>query len=71
LAARCGFAALAYEPNERLLNWLTREVEESGADVRLSHQGDAPTCSPRSSPITVIVATGAVRGMPDVPGNDH
>ena len=30
------FAGLAYEPNERLLNWLRREVEAAGVDVRLN-----------------------------------
>jgi 2,4-dienoyl-CoA reductase-like NADH-dependent reductase (Old Yellow Enzyme family)/NADH dehydrogenase FAD-containing subunit len=64
------FAALAYEPNERLLNWLTREVEESGADVRLSTRA-TPQLLATLMPDAVIVATGAVRGMPDIPGNDH
>jgi 2,4-dienoyl-CoA reductase-like NADH-dependent reductase (Old Yellow Enzyme family)/NADPH-dependent 2,4-dienoyl-CoA reductase/sulfur reductase-like enzyme len=64
------FAALAYEPNERLLNWLTREVEESGADVRLSTKA-TPELLATLKPDAVIVATGAVRGMPDIPGNQH
>jgi NADPH-dependent 2,4-dienoyl-CoA reductase/sulfur reductase-like enzyme len=64
------FAALAYEANERLLNWLTREVEESGADIRLSTQA-TPALLASLAPDAVIVATGAVRGMPDIPGNEH
>ncbi|WP_226016520.1 NAD(P)/FAD-dependent oxidoreductase [Novosphingobium sp. FKTRR1] len=64
------FASLAYEPNERLLNWLRREVRLADIDVRLS-----TTATPellRSLKVdSVIVATGAVRGMPPIPGNDQ
>ena len=63
------FAGLAYEPNERLLTWLTREVEESGADVRLSTQA-TPDLLGSLAPDNVIVASGALRGMPQIPGND-
>lgn len=62
-------AGLAYEPNERLLNWLVREVEESGADVRLGTEATSALLA-SLAPDHVIVATGAVRGMPDIPGND-
>ena len=62
------FAGLAYEPNERLLTWLTREVERSGADVRLSTEA-TPELLGLLAPDDVIVATGALRGMPDIPGN--
>jgi len=63
------FAGLAYEPNERLLDWLTREVEESGADVRLGTEA-SPDLIASLKPDHVIVATGALRGMPEIPGND-
>lgn len=64
------FAALAYEPNERLLRWLMREVEQSGADIRLGTQ--ATVALLRSlAPDEVIVATGARRDMPDIPGADR
>ena len=63
------FASLAYEPNERLLEWLRREVREAGIEVRLQTEADAKTL--RAAGIeTVVVASGAVRGMPDIPGND-
>lgn len=72
-AARLGgtvrFAGLAYEPNERLLDWLTREVEASGASIRLGVEA-TPALLAELKPDHVIVATGAVRGMPDIPGND-
>lgn len=63
------FAGLAYEPNERLLNWLVSEVEESGAEVRLGTVASAELLR-GLNPDHVVVATGAVRGMPDIPGND-
>ncbi len=66
------FAALAYEPNERLLKWLIREVEDSGADVRLSTKA-SPALLASLAPDAVIVATGARRDMPAIPGaqQDH
>ncbi len=64
------FAGLAYEPNERLLKWLIRGVEESGADIRLSTQA-TPALLRKLTPDAVIVATGARRDMPDIPGADQ
>ena len=64
------FAGLAYEPNERLLKWLIRGVEESGADVRLSTLA-TPALLRELAPDAVIVATGAVRDMPAIPGADQ
>ena len=63
------FAGLAYEPNERLLDWLIREVEESGADIRLGTEASVDLVT-SLNPDHVIVATGALRGMPEIPGND-
>jgi 2,4-dienoyl-CoA reductase-like NADH-dependent reductase (Old Yellow Enzyme family)/NADPH-dependent 2,4-dienoyl-CoA reductase/sulfur reductase-like enzyme len=63
------FAALAYTPNELLLNWLKRKVKSSRVDVRL---GTACTVELMRSlaPDAVIVATGAVREMPPILGSD-
>ncbi|MCP5395207.1 MAG: FAD-dependent oxidoreductase [Sphingomonadaceae bacterium] len=63
------FAGLAYEPNERILEWLKREVAASGADVRLATEA-TPELLAELGPDEVIVATGAIRGMPEIPGND-
>ena len=63
------FASLAYEPNERLLNWLRREVEMSSTDIRLGTTA-TPDLLRSLGADEVIVATGAIRGMPDIPGND-
>ena len=62
------FAALAYEPNERLLEWLKREIAEAGVEVRLSTEA-TPELLRQLGVEQVIVATGAVRGMPDIAGN--
>jgi 2,4-dienoyl-CoA reductase-like NADH-dependent reductase (Old Yellow Enzyme family)/NADPH-dependent 2,4-dienoyl-CoA reductase/sulfur reductase-like enzyme len=64
------FAALAYEPNERLLDWLRGEIERSDVEVRL---GTEATCELVAGlrPDKVIVASGAVRDMPAIPGNDQ
>jgi 2,4-dienoyl-CoA reductase-like NADH-dependent reductase (Old Yellow Enzyme family) len=63
------FAGLAYEPNERLLDWLRNEVAEAGVEVRLDTLA-TPELLWNFAPDDVIVATGAVRGMPAIPGND-
>ncbi|OCC25513.1 NADH:flavin oxidoreductase [Croceicoccus estronivorus] len=63
------FAGLAYEPNERLLNWLRRGIEASGVDVRLRTKATAELVQ-SLNPDMVIVATGAVRDMPPIPGHD-
>lgn len=64
------FAALAYEPNERLLDWLRREVGKSSVDVRLKTEA-TPELIASLKPDKIIVATGAVRDMPPIPGNDQ
>ena len=63
------FAGLAYEPNERILDWLEREARQSGADIRLGTEASVDLIA-SLKPDHIIVATGAVRGMPDIPGND-
>ena len=63
------FASLAYPANERLLDWLRRQVAESGAEVRLRTPA-SPALLRELRPDAVIVATGAVRGMPAIPGAD-
>jgi 2,4-dienoyl-CoA reductase-like NADH-dependent reductase (Old Yellow Enzyme family)/NADPH-dependent 2,4-dienoyl-CoA reductase/sulfur reductase-like enzyme len=64
------FASLAYEPNERLLNWLQAEVAEAGVDVRLSTAA-TPELLRSLGVDQVIVASGAVRGMPAIPGHER
>lgn len=72
-AARLGgtlrIAALAYPPNERLLDWLIEEIGRSSVDVRLNTVA-TPELLRTLAVDAVIVATGARRDMPDIPGND-
>lgn len=62
-------AALAYPANERLLDWLVERISRSTVEVRLRTEADEALL--RSlAPDAVIVATGARRDMPELPGND-
>jgi 2,4-dienoyl-CoA reductase-like NADH-dependent reductase (Old Yellow Enzyme family) len=63
-------AALAYPANEGLLDWLTREIEWSSVDVRLNTAATAELLR-QLAPDAVIVATGARRDMPEIPGADQ
>lgn len=63
------FASLAYAANERLLDWLRREIEESSVEVRLGAEA-SPELLRELGVDAVVVATGAIRGMPPIPGND-
>ena len=63
------FAGLAYEPNERLLGWLRRQIADSNVDVRLRTEA-TPELVSSLKPDVVLVATGAVREMPPIPGGD-
>ena len=62
-------ASLAYPANERLLDWLTERLSRSTVDVRL--ETEASEALLRSlAPDAVVVATGARRDMPELPGSD-
>jgi NADPH-dependent 2,4-dienoyl-CoA reductase/sulfur reductase-like enzyme len=63
------FAALAYPANERLLNWLRRQVAAADVDVRLRTRA-TPDLVRSLRPDAVVVATGALRSLPDIPGHD-
>lgn len=62
-------AALPYEPNEHLLDWLRRRVETSNSDLRLNTPAE-PEVVAKLAPDAVLVATGARRSLPPIPGND-
>lgn len=64
------FASIAYEPNERLLRWLRRQTEQSAVDVRFNTYA-TPSLLKQLAVDEVIVATGAKRDMPDIPGSDQ
>jgi 2,4-dienoyl-CoA reductase-like NADH-dependent reductase (Old Yellow Enzyme family)/NADPH-dependent 2,4-dienoyl-CoA reductase/sulfur reductase-like enzyme len=69
LGGTARFASIAYEPNEKIVEWLAREVRDAGVDVRLSTTADVDLVR-ALEPQAVVVATGAVRGRPDIPGAD-
>jgi len=64
-------ASIAYAPNERLLNWLRREVEKSPIRVMLNTSA-TPALLKRLNVDEVVVASGAQRSMPEgIPGSDQ
>ncbi|MBP9033324.1 MAG: FAD-dependent oxidoreductase, partial [Pseudomonadales bacterium] len=63
------FASLAYAANERLLDWLRLQVEQAKIEVRLNTVA-TPELLKSLQPDDVIVATGALRNMPPIPGGD-
>lgn len=63
-------AALPYEPNERLLQWLRRQVEATDIEVRLNTTATTQLVS-ALAPDAVLVANGARRSMPPIPGADR
>ena len=61
------FASLAYPANEPLLDWLRAQVEVAGVDVRL-RTAATPESLAALAPDDVVVATGARRSLPEIPG---
>ncbi len=64
------FASIAYAPNERILNWLKGQVSELGIEVRLKTKA-TPELLKSLNPDEVVVAVGAIRTMPPIPGSDR
>ena len=69
LGGTAWFSQLTTPANGPFVDWLASELDEEGVTVRL---GTAATAADIRAlgPDAVIVATGAVRGRPDVPGCD-
>jgi len=63
------FASLAYPANEPLLDWLRTQVEASDIELRLGTVA-TPELLESLAPDDVVVATGALRNMPPIPGGD-
>jgi 2,4-dienoyl-CoA reductase-like NADH-dependent reductase (Old Yellow Enzyme family)/NADPH-dependent 2,4-dienoyl-CoA reductase/sulfur reductase-like enzyme len=63
------FASLAYAANEALLDWLRTQVEASNIDLRLGTVA-TPGLLSSLAPDDVVVATGALRSLPPIPGAD-
>jgi len=64
------FASIPYEPNQRLLNWLRLQIEQSTVNVMMDTVA-TPEVLQSLAVDEVIVATGAKRTMPDIPGADR
>jgi NADPH-dependent 2,4-dienoyl-CoA reductase/sulfur reductase-like enzyme len=64
------FAAIPYEPNERLLKWLRLQIEQSTVEVRLNTVATVDYLKHLGAD-EVVVATGAERLMPDIPGTNQ
>lgn len=64
------FAGLVYPPNEKLLDWLATQVEKLGVDVRLKTEV-TPALVHELAPDEILVAAGARRDRPDIPGVDR
>ncbi len=64
------FAALAYPENGRLLDYLVEQVKQSPIDVKLSTEADAALVA-RLKPDSIVVATGARRAAPAIPGAEQ
>ncbi|MDY0014147.1 MAG: FAD-dependent oxidoreductase [Rhodocyclaceae bacterium] len=64
------FAALTYDANERLLDWYQRRLKASGVQVRLGVAA-TPAIVRDLRPDLVVVATGALRTLPPIPGSDR
>ena len=69
LGGTAWFSQLTTPANGPFVEWQTGEVERSGVDVRLGSEAtvDDLVADP---PDLVVVATGAVRDRPDIPGAD-
>ncbi|AZI35370.1 putative NADH-dependent oxidoreductase [Caenibius tardaugens NBRC 16725] len=63
------FASIAYAPNERILDWLRRGIDASKVTVQLNTVADSDMIK-ALAPDAVIVATGARRDIPPMPGAD-
>ena len=63
------FSQLTTPANAQLVDWLTHEVERLGVNVQLGTEATVEMVA-ALAPDAVIVATGARRGKPAVPGAD-
>ena len=64
------FAALVYEPNERLLDWLVAQVDRLGIEIRLDTDVTVDLIR-EISPDEILVAVGASRVKPQIHGVDR
>lgn len=70
LGGTAQFASVAYAPNQRIVDWLKRQVAARPIDVRLNTRV-TPELARSLAPDVIVVATGAKRTMPPMPGSDR
>jgi 2,4-dienoyl-CoA reductase (NADPH2) len=70
LGGTAQFASIAYEPNQGIVDWLKRQIAQSNVAVKLRTVA-TPELMRSLKPDEIVVATGAVRTMPDIPGSDR
>ncbi|MCP5090257.1 MAG: FAD-dependent oxidoreductase [Gammaproteobacteria bacterium] len=70
LGGTANIAALPYAPNGNLVDWLVESVRRLPIDVRLGSKV-TPESLAADKPDHVVVATGALRSAPDIPGRHH
>jgi 2,4-dienoyl-CoA reductase (NADPH2) len=70
LGGTARIAALAYAPNERLIDYLAGEMKRLPVDLQLGRRADADAIRDLA-PDHVILATGAVRRAPEIPGKEQ
>ncbi|MBF6347429.1 FAD-dependent oxidoreductase [Nocardia flavorosea] len=63
------FSGLTTPDNQMLLDWLKVQVQRLGVDIRLKSEATVASIQ-ALQPDAVVVATGAVRGRPAVPGSE-
>lgn len=63
------FSGLTTPDNQMLLDWLKVQIRRPDIDIRLKTEA-TPASIQALQPDAVVVATGAVRGRPAVPGSD-
>jgi 2,4-dienoyl-CoA reductase-like NADH-dependent reductase (Old Yellow Enzyme family)/thioredoxin reductase len=69
LGGTARMAAIAYAPNGDFVEWLKARLGELKVDVRLNTRADLATIA-ALAPDAVVVATGAIRKAPPIPGKD-
>ena len=70
LGGTARIAALAYQPNERLINYLAAEMRRLPIDLQLGKEASEENIR-QLAPDHVILATGAVRTAPEIPGKEQ
>ncbi|MGH6780769.1 MAG: FAD-dependent oxidoreductase, partial [Sphingomonadaceae bacterium] len=70
LGGTAQFASIAYKPNQGIVDWLKREVRSGNVKVRLNTRA-TPELLRDIDADEIVVATGARREMPAIPGSDR